>query len=362
MSREVKMIYITDAEAGARLDRFFKRRWPHLNHVQLNKLLRSGQVRVDGARAKADTRLVGGQVVRVPPLPDVPTEKALKARENALSERDIDFARSLVLYEDEEVLALNKPSGLAVQGGTKTRDHIDRLLSAFGEDLERPRLVHRLDRDTSGILLLGKTPAAAAKLAGAFAKRRAKKTYWALVAGEPHPKDGLINVPLIKKGIHDRELVRPAEIGEFGSEEALTEYATLGRAGGRLSWMALRPHTGRTHQLRAHMLHLGHPILGDPKYGDEKSALLSVGIGLQLHHRRIEIAHPSQGTLILEAPLDPIIQAGFDKFGFDEHDADPEPFKPIKLPDLRPKALPKPRDTRTGSVFGEGKNLDRFRH
>ena len=324
--KEVKTLYITDGEDGIRVDRFFKRRWPHLNHVQLNKLFRSGQVRVDGSRVKADTRLATGQTIRVPPLPDAPDVDQQKRERAMLSPQEIRFAHSLVLYEDEDVIALNKPHGLAVQGGTKTKNHIDRLLSAWGEGLERPRLVHRLDRDTSGVLLLGKSPQAAARLSGAFAKRRANKTYWALVVGNPKPEDGYIDVPLIKKGFHDREIVQPAEPNEVGAEQAETEYVTISRAGPRVTWMALRPHTGRTHQLRAHMQAIGHSILGDPKYGNEASAQLSEGLGLQLHHRRIELPHPTSGTLIVEAPLDKVIKAGFDRFGFDEHEAETDPF------------------------------------
>lgn len=324
--KEVKTLYITDGEDGIRVDRFFKRRWPHVNHVQLNKLLRSGQVRVDGGRVKADTRLATGQTIRVPPLPDAPDVDQQKRERAMLSPQEIRFAHSLVLYEDEDVIALNKPHGLAVQGGTKTKNHIDRLLSAWGEGLERPRLVHRLDRDTSGVLLLGKSPQAAARLSGAFAKRRANKTYWALVVGNPKPEDGYIDTPLIKKGFHDREIVQPAEPNEVGAEQAETEYVTISRAGPRVTWMALRPHTGRTHQLRAHMQAIGHSILGDPKYGNEASAQLSEGLGLQLHHRRIELPHPTSGTLIVEAPLDKVIKAGFDRFGFDEHEAEVDPF------------------------------------
>lgn len=326
MSKDVKTLYITDGEDGIRVDRFFKRRWPHINHVQLNKLLRSGQVRVDGGRVKADTRLATGQTIRVPPLPEAPDVDQQKRERAILSPQEIRFAHSLVLYEDEDVIALNKPSGLAVQGGTKTKNHIDRLLSAWGEGLERPRLVHRLDRDTSGVLLLGKSPQAAARLSGAFAKRRANKTYWALVVGNPKPEDGYIDTPLVKKGFHDREIVQPAEPNEPGAEVAETEYVTISRAGPRVAWMALRPHTGRTHQLRAHMQAIGHSILGDPKYGSEESQSLSAGLQLQLHHRRIELPHPTNGTLIVEAPLDPVIQAGFDRFGFDEHEAETDPF------------------------------------
>ncbi|MFL5295476.1 MAG: RluA family pseudouridine synthase [Phenylobacterium sp.] len=321
--KEVRTLYVDKGEEGVRLDRWFKRRWPHLNHIQIQKLARSGQIRVDGGRAKPDTRLSAGSQVRVPPLPE-----AGPAREKGqLDPREIAYAKSLVLYEDEEVLALNKPAGLAVQGGTKTNKHIDRLLSAWGEGLERPRLVHRLDRDTSGVLVLGKSPGAAAKLAGAFAKRRAQKTYWALVAGFPKPGQGVLELPLVKKGVGDREMVVPAEPGDERAEAAETEFVTLSRAADKAAWMALWPHTGRTHQLRAHMLAMGHPILGDPKYRTDASAELSGELKLQLHARRLVLAHPSRGQLVLEAPLSLEMRAGFERFGFDEHEADPEPFR-----------------------------------
>jgi 23S rRNA pseudouridine955/2504/2580 synthase len=321
--RQVRTLFVDAGEDGSRVDRWFKRRWPHLNHIQLNKLLRSGQIRVDGGRVKANTLLAAGAQVRVPPFPDA-AETAEKRE--GISPRDAAFARSLVLYEDDQVLALNKPSGLAVQGGTKTSHHVDRLLSAWGEGLERPRLVHRLDRDTSGVLLLGKTPVAAAKLSGAFAKRRAQKTYWAIVAGAPRPPEGVIEMHLVKKGVGDRELVVPADPKEPGAEPAETEYVTIARASQKITWMALRPLTGRTHQLRAHMKAIGHPILGDPKYGDETSAQLSEGLKLQLHARRVSLPHPGGGLLVVEAPLSPEMKAGFARFGFDEHEAEVDPF------------------------------------
>jgi 23S rRNA pseudouridine955/2504/2580 synthase len=320
--KEVRTLYVDNGEDGVRVDRWFKRRWPHLNHIQLNKLFRSGQVRVDGSRVKADTKLAAGSQVRVPPLPDAPDpdEKLV------LSKRDIAFAKSLVLYEDEEVLALNKPAGLAVQGGTKTTHHIDKLLSAWGEGVNRPKLVHRLDRDTSGVLLLGKTPAAAARLSGSFAKRKAQKTYWAIVQGNPHPVEGVIELHLAKRGVGDRELVVPALPKDPDAQPAETEFVSISRAGPRVTWMALRPHTGRTHQLRAHMKAIGHPILGDPKYSDEKSAPLSEGLKLQLHARSVMIPHPSVGMLFIEAPISPELKAGFAKFGFSEDEADQDPF------------------------------------
>ena len=321
--REVRTLTVDASEDGVRLDRWFKRRWPHLNHIQLQKLTRSGQIRVDGARAKPDTRLTIGAQVRVPPLPEAPEPRA----KGELDPRDAVFVRSLVIYEDEEVLALNKPVGLAVQGGTKTTRHVDGLLSAWGEGLTRPRLVHRLDRDTSGVLVLGRSPQAAAQLAAAFAKRRARKIYWAIVLGFPKPGQGVFNQPLAKKGVGDREMMIPVDMTDPKAETAETEYVTLARAGPRAAWMALWPHTGRTHQLRAHMLALGHPILGDPKYNTPQSLALSEGLKLQLHARRLILPHPSRGTLTLEAPISPELKAGMERFGFDPSEANPEPFK-----------------------------------
>jgi 23S rRNA pseudouridine955/2504/2580 synthase len=309
---EVKALTVGAGEDGVRLDRWLRRRWPHLGQSQIHKLARTGQIRVDGARAKADTRLEPGQVVRVPPLPD-----AAPPTPHGLSREDIRFAKSLTLFEDEAVLILNKPAGLAVQGGTKTVRHIDRLLSAWGEGAERPRLTHRLDRDTSGVLVLGKSPAAAAKLAGAFARRRAEKTYWAIVAGNPKPPSGLIDAPLAKIGAGDRELVTPVGPKDPRAEAAVTEYAMISRAGQSAAWMALRPLTGRTHQLRAHMLALGHPILGDPKYNTAHSVELSGPLKLQLHARRLVIPHPAGGVIEVEAPLSPEMAAGFARFGFE---------------------------------------------
>jgi len=327
--REVQTIYVAEAEDGIRLDRWFRRRWPHLSNIQVQKMARSGQIRVDGARIKPEGRLTAGAAVRVPPIPDDTSRQAGDA--HTLSEQDIRFAKSMVIYEDDMVIALNKPHGLAVQGGTKTSRHVDRLLGAWGEGMERPRLVHRLDRDTSGVLLLGKGPEAAKRLAGAFARRQAKKTYWAIVIGNPKPGAGQIDMPLKKTGINDFEMMRPAERKDPRAEPAETAFATISRAAHRAAWMALRPFTGRTHQLRAHMAAIGHPILGDPKYGDDKSRELSGGLKLQLHAHRIELDHPSGGKLIVEAPLSPEMKAGFAHFGFDVHEADGEdPFEGVR--------------------------------
>jgi 23S rRNA pseudouridine955/2504/2580 synthase len=313
---EVRTEAVDAGEDGVRLDRWVRRRWPHLGQTQIHKLARSGQLRVDGGRVKADTRLKTGQIVRVPPLPDSPPE-----RSETLSSEDIRFAKSLVLYEDEEVLILNKPAGLAVQGGTKTNRHIDRLLSAWGDGLDRPRLAHRLDRDTSGVLALGKTPKAAAMLSGAFARRRAEKTYWAIVLGNPNPGRGVIDAPLAKEGRGDRELMTPMETGDRRGEPAVSLYATVSRAGPAAAWLALRPVTGRTHQLRAHMLAIDCPILGDPKYNTPASRAASGPLKLQLHARSLAIPHPAGGLIEIKAPLGAEIEAGFARFGFDPTEA-----------------------------------------
>jgi 23S rRNA pseudouridine955/2504/2580 synthase len=319
---EVKLLIVGAAEDGIRLDRWLRRRWPHLGQTQIHKLARSGQLRVDGARVKADSRLVAGAQVRVPPLPDGPPPEAREA----ISPRDAAFARGLVLWEDDEVLILNKPAGLAVQGGTKTPHHIDRLLSAWGEGAARPRLTHRLDRDTSGVLALGKTPDAAARLSGGFARRRARKTYWALVEGAPKPAEGVIDLPLAKVGVDDRERMAPVDPRDANGKPAVTQFVTISRAGPRAAWLALRPETGRTHQLRAHLLALGHPILGDPKYNTPSSAELSGPLKLQLHARRLTIPHPSGGLIDIEAPLSPEMKAGFARFGFEISEAAADPF------------------------------------
>jgi 23S rRNA pseudouridine955/2504/2580 synthase len=319
---EVKLLAVADAEDGMRLDRWLRRRWPTLSQVQIHKLARSGQLRVDGGRVKADTRLAAGSVVRVPPLSDAPPP----APREAITAHDAAFARSLVIYEDDEVLALDKPAGLAVQGGTKTTKHIDRLLAAWGEGDRRPRLTHRLDRDTSGVLLLAKTPDAAAFLAGGFARRRAQKTYWALVAGNPKPGEGTIDLPLAKVGVDDRERMVPVSPKDPNAKAAVTDFATVSRAGRHAAWLALQPHTGRTHQLRAHLLAIGHPILGDPKYNTPASVALSGPLKLQLHARRLVIPHPSAGLIDIAAPLSPEMIAGFARFGFEPSEAPADPF------------------------------------
>lgn len=318
---EVKHVAVEAGEDGVRLDRFLRRRWPNLTQIQVFKLARGGQIRVDGGRAKADTRLRAGTIVRVPPLPEAPPSGRL-----ALDAREIAFVKSLVLWEDDEIIILNKPAGLAVQGGTKTMRHLDRLLGAWGEGERRPRLVHRLDRDTSGALALGKTPAAAAFLARAFAERAPRKTYWAIVAGVPEAARGTIDIALIKTGAEDRERMNPAA-GDPRGQTAITDYVVLAAIDRRAAWLALRPVTGRTHQLRVHLLSIGNPILGDPKYNTADSRALSGSLKLQLHARRLSLPRPGGGVLDVSAPISPEMALGFARFGLVESDLAADPFE-----------------------------------
>jgi len=320
----VQTIEVGHGEAGARLDRWFKRRFPHVGHGALQKLLRTGQIRVDGGRAKADTRLAAGQNVRVPPLPepeDVPSAPPVSAKDRAL-------VKSLVLYEDDDVIALDKPAGLAVQGGTKTTHHLDGMLDALAHGGERPRLAHRLDRDTSGVLLLGRTPAATAALAKAFQTHAAEKTYWAIVRGVPRPARGLIK-GFMKKGRGvggDREVMVRARHGEEDAHYARTRYAVLSTAGRRAAWVALRPETGRTHQLRFHMAEIGHAICGDRKYGCDIPEPEGLPEGLLLHARAIALPRPSgRGRLVVEAPPPEAFARALAALGFSPADAS-DPF------------------------------------
>jgi len=313
---QVETRSVTDDEDGMRLDRWFKAHYAQVPHGRLEKLLRTGQVRVDGGRVKANTRLEAGQSVRVPPLPDVPPPSGTA---KPLSKADRAFLNFITLYEDDDLLILNKPSGLAVQGGTKTAQHIDRLLEGMGDSPQtRPRLVHRLDRDTSGVLVVAKKRAVAAKLGKAFQTRSVRKIYWALVHGVPKPPQGKIDAALVKAATPDGERVRKAGPGEQDkAQSAVTHYAVIDRAARQVALMSLKPVTGRQHQLRAHMAILGHPILGDTKYPSEAELPEGIEQRLHLHARRISFPHPSgEGVVDVTAPLPPHMEAAFATFGF----------------------------------------------
>ncbi len=308
-------------EDGMRLDRWFKTHYAGLPHSRLEKLLRTGQVRVDGGRAKASTRLAEGQTIRVPPLPDAAPPPSPKHR---LSKADRDFLADITLYEDDDLLVLNKPSGIAVQGGTKTPHHIDRMLEGMGDGPEtRPRLVHRLDRDTSGVLVVAKRRAVAAKLGKAFQTRSVRKIYWALVHGVPKPPQGKIEAALVKASGPDGDRVRKARPGEQDrAQSAVTHYAVVDRAGQAVSFVSLKPVTGRQHQLRAHMAILGHPIMGDEKYPSGAELPEGIENKLHLHARRISFPHPSgEGVVDVTAPLPAHMRQSFALFGFDEGDS-----------------------------------------
>lgn len=327
--KTVETVVVGEDDGVTRIDRWLRRRYPKLTQGQIEKLIRTGQVRVDGARVKASDRVSPGQSVRIPPLPDI----APPRDPNALNPKDEAFVRSLVLHRDNDVIVLNKPAGLAVQGGAKTPRHLDALLEGLKFDADkRPKLVHRLDRDTSGCLVLARHPRAAAFLGDAFRDRDTDKIYWAIVAGTPKPRIGELRGWMRKAPgpvDADREMMRSALQSEDGAVHAITQYVVLSDAGQQASWVALRPVTGRTHQLRFHMAELGHAIAGDHKYKSDRVPPNGLEDSLQLHARAIRLPHPSGGELKVIAPLPPHMKAAFDLLGFDEREAR-DPFAPFE--------------------------------
>ena len=301
----VRHIEIGEAEADQRFDRWAKKHFPQIGHVQLQKLLRSGQFRLDGKRVKASDRVQAGQSVRVPPIGAAPP-----VRRTTPNEADARLVRSMVIHEDEEVIVLNKPTGLAVQGGTKTARHIDGMLAALAHRGETPRLVHRLDRDTSGILVLARTAAVARRLMHAFQQHEIKKLYWAVVLGKPERDSGLIDLPLGKAGRHGAERMTAHAPG---ARHAQTDFRVIARAGKVGAWAGLMPLTGRTHQLRAHMAAVGTPILGDAKYGAEKPS--TAPPGLMLHASEILLPLSSRRQLAIKAEPPGHLVAGLSWLG-----------------------------------------------
>jgi 23S rRNA pseudouridine955/2504/2580 synthase len=317
---------VVEAEAEMRLDRWFRSHFPKVGHAQLERWLRTGQVRIDGHRARAGDRLLSGQLVRVPPAAYAtrcPGKGGSTRPTIGITpppgEREARELAARVLHIDEHVLAIDKPAGLAVQGGTKTVRHLDGMLDALRFDGERPRLVHRLDRDTAGVLVLARSAWAASALTAAFGSRVVRKLYWAVVVGVPTKPSGRIEQPLAK---------RYGSLGERTTADddgrpASTDYRVIERAGRRAAWVALEPRTGRTHQLRVHCALLGTPILGDGKYGGSAAFLdaADVGTGLHLHAREIRLPHPSGGDLTVTAPLPPHMRKTWQFFEFSEESA-----------------------------------------
>ncbi len=330
---------VSEDEAGIRVDRWFKRHYPSLALSHLAKICRKGEVRVDGKRVETSTRLEAGQIIRVPPLKiEAPAAPSVRRQ----TPEEARALREMTLFEDKDVLVLNKPFGLAVQGGSGTKHHIDGMLEAMGSSFNRPVLVHRLDRDTSGVLLIAKSRRMAADLGEIFRSRQAKKTYWALVEGAPKPTQGRVSLYLSKGlgmeqsrgGGRDLERMRVAKHGEADAQHSLTYYATVDKSAPRCAWLSMRPLTGRTHQLRAHAEAIGHPIFGDPKYGHRPQddvrrrdplRALPEQLDRKLHllARRLVLPHPKGGVLDVTAPLPEHMKKTWDLFGFNIDQDDP---------------------------------------
>lgn len=331
----VEFVEIAEEEADSRLDRWFKRHYPGLSHGRLEKLLRTGQIRVDGRRARASHRLSTGERLRIPPLAEAVTKSTKPLKPTALPDAvEIERARSWVLYRDADVIVINKPPGLAVQGGSGVTKHLDALLDGLRyEATERPRLVHRLDRDTSGVLVLARTAAAARHLTAAFRHKDVRKVYWALVVGVPRPARGTIETPLGKRpGAGGEKTTTDASV----VKTAITDYTVVEAAGRRAAWLALSPLTGRTHQLRAHCAEaLDRPIVGDGKYGGARAFLSVEGIAprLHLHARAISLPAPADPRghrhIRVIAPLPPHMKATWRLLGFDPDDPR-DPFTPFE--------------------------------
>ena len=326
ISTGVQTVTVAADEAGLRLDRFFAARFPGLPFSHVQRIVRKGEVRVDGKRADTKDRLEAGQQVRIPPL-HFGGEKP-ERRLAAGDEKTRAFLKSITLHEDADVMVLNKPMGLSVQGGSGTTRHLDGMLEVLrgaGPDGQKPRLVHRLDKDTAGCLLVAKTRFAAAALAKTFRSRAARKIYWALVAGVPKPRQGRISTYLAKEEREEDSFMRVAQHGDEGASHAVTYYAVVETAASRLAWVSLKPVTGRTHQLRAHMAHISHPIVGDPKYFQIENWELPGGIQNKLHllARRIAVPHPRGGVIDVSAPLPPHMAQSWNLLGLEAERYDP---------------------------------------
>lgn len=340
---KVQVVQVGPEEGEQRLDRWLKRQFPQVTQGLIEKACRKGDIRVDGARVKASSRIEAGQQVRIPPLPG--SMPALAEPKSKISTSDARMIQAAVMWKDQHIIALNKPAGLPSQGGSgQGNRHVDGLTEALMFDYkERPVLVHRLDKDTSGVLLLARTPRVARRLAEAFRHRETRKIYWALVAGVPQPLKGTIKYGLVKAGgrggNEKMHCIHPAEVDKVeGAKRATTDFAVLERLGGRAAWVALSPITGRTHQLRAHMAEIGHPIMGDGKYGGSAQENLGDGWGagiggevsrkLHLHARSLRVEHPVTGAMLeLTAPLPDHMAESWKLFGWDARDVPADPFE-----------------------------------
>ena len=319
----IETVIDTDDD-GIRLDRWFKRHRSDVPHALLSRWTRTGLVRVDGAKADPALRIAAGQILTHPPHdPEAATAARPARASRPLTETEIALARAMVIHEDADAIIFNKEPGLATQGGTGTLSHVDGLLEAFADERGRPKLVHRLDKDTSGVLLVARSAASAAKFSRAFAGRSARKTYWAVITGVPSIAAGQIDLPLAKQPGSGGEKMH---VDEANGQAARTRYRVIERAGNAAAFVELQPLTGRTHQLRAHMAAIGHPIVGDGKYGGKAAFLTgSISRKLHLHARRLSIPHPAGGRLDISAPLPEHFAQSLEALGFSEAAGDALP-------------------------------------
>ena len=321
---KVQTVVVTADEDNMRVDRFLEARFPGLSFSHIQRIVRKGELRVNGKRADSKDRLREGQNIRIPPLkldaPKVPGHLSEAAT------RTLQALKDMILYEDADVMVLNKPAGLAVQGGSGTTRHIDQMLEAMRDAKgQKPRLVHRLDKETAGCLLVAKTRFAATALTGSFRHRSARKIYWALVAGVPKPKQGRISTYLAKEASEDDTIMRIAAHGDEGASHAVTYYAVVETSAQKLAWVSLKQSTGRTHQLRAHIAQIDHAIVGDPKYFNKENWQLPGGLQKRLHllARRIVIPHPRGGVIDATAPLPPHMLQSWNLLGLEADRFDP---------------------------------------
>ena len=315
----VEIIPVTEDEIGMRVDRWFKHHYPDLKHGRLEKLLRTGQIRIDRSRVKANARLCEGQEIRIPPVVQTNIKSTETNLSSNITKKDIEMIKESIIHMDNNILAINKPAGLAVQGGSRIVNNLDSMLDFLKFDAdERPRLVHRLDKDTSGVLILARQRKSAVFLSEAFRTHKARKVYWAIVLGVPRPTIGLVELPLVKKrGLGGDKVVVDGE-----GKRAITRYRVIDNAARKAAWLSLEPLTGRTHQLRVHCNELGTPILGDRKYGHSSEFFNNFPENkrrLQLHAKGIRIPNPSGGILEILAPLPKHMVEIWQIFGFNEH-------------------------------------------
>jgi 23S rRNA pseudouridine955/2504/2580 synthase len=341
---DVRTYVVGDDDDGIRLDRWFKRHLPEVSFNIVSRWARTGQLRLAGKRAVPGDRVEAGQEIRVPPQESVAAQSRPQAKRTSLTADEEQFVRDMVIFEDANAFVLNKPPGLATQGGTKTTQHLDRLLDGLANEGGRPKLVHRLDKDTSGALLVARSARSAGHFAKAFSGRTARKVYWAIVVGVPDRDEGVIDAPLAKQPGTGGEKMHVSE--EHGLP-AKTRWRVIERAGNRAAWVELQPLTGRTHQLRAHMAAIGHPIVGDAKYGGP-DAFLTGGISrkLHLHARRIKIDAPDGGKVDVTADLPTHFAESLAMLGFSPMAGDSmalDPSKPAGSPQRKIAAAAKAR-------------------